>query len=265
MRNLLEELNEDHGLRPPTILGVRGHIFAESISSLGWFMSNQETSFVTIGQRVLATPLKVCFQYRHADVFDRIFHIIRGDISKASRGINLNESQTRSPSIAASQEGLLCRRLAVLCSSLSLVSISSSPMKAEEKKGKEDEGDNGVIGAITSLFDPNETTKTGKVLPKAYVKAAREVVKTLKASLEEDAKDVAKFRRSADAAKEAIREYLNGWQGQKVVVTEESYAALEKAIRSLANFYSKAGPFAPLSEEVKSNILEYLNTADANI
>jgi len=29
-----------------------------SVSSLAWFMSNQETSFVTIGQRVLANPLK---------------------------------------------------------------------------------------------------------------------------------------------------------------------------------------------------------------
>ncbi|KAL0922120.1 hypothetical protein M5K25_006082 [Dendrobium thyrsiflorum] len=54
-------------------------------------MSNQEISFVIIGQKVLATPLKVCFQYRHPNVFDRIFHIIKGDISKASRGINLSE------------------------------------------------------------------------------------------------------------------------------------------------------------------------------
>lgn len=29
-----------------------------SVSSLAWFMSNQETSFVTLGQRVLAKPLK---------------------------------------------------------------------------------------------------------------------------------------------------------------------------------------------------------------
>ncbi|KAG0472359.1 hypothetical protein HPP92_016905 [Vanilla planifolia] len=91
MRNLLEEFNEDHGLRPPTILGVREHIFTGSVSSLGWFMSNQETSFVTIGQRVLANPLKVRFHYGHPDVFDRIFHITRGGISKASRGINLSE------------------------------------------------------------------------------------------------------------------------------------------------------------------------------
>ncbi|KAL6551933.1 Callose synthase 5 [Orobanche gracilis] len=58
MRNLLEEFNEDHGVRPPTILGVREHIFTGSVSSLAWFMSNQETSFVTIGQRVLARTLK---------------------------------------------------------------------------------------------------------------------------------------------------------------------------------------------------------------
>lgn len=27
MRNLLEEFHSDHGLRPPTILGVREHVF----------------------------------------------------------------------------------------------------------------------------------------------------------------------------------------------------------------------------------------------
>ncbi|KAF5199964.1 Callose synthase [Thalictrum thalictroides] len=91
MRNLLEEFNEDHGVRPPSILGVREHIFTGSVSSLAWFMSNQETSFVTLGQRVLADPLKVRFHYGHPDVFDRIFHITRGGISKASRGINLSE------------------------------------------------------------------------------------------------------------------------------------------------------------------------------
>ncbi|KAL9356343.1 hypothetical protein Peur_049596 [Populus x canadensis] len=91
MRNLLEEFNEDHGVLPPTILGVREHIFTGSVSSLAWFMSNQETSFVTIGQRVLARPLKVRFHYGHPDVFDRIFHVTRGGISKASHGINLSE------------------------------------------------------------------------------------------------------------------------------------------------------------------------------
>nr|GFA19644.1 callose synthase 5 [Tanacetum cinerariifolium]GFA19660.1 callose synthase 5 [Tanacetum cinerariifolium] len=58
MRNLLEEFHEDHRVRPPMILGMREHIFTRSVSSLAWFMSNRETSFVNIGQRVLARPLK---------------------------------------------------------------------------------------------------------------------------------------------------------------------------------------------------------------
>nr|QKN22530.1 callose synthase 10 [Urtica dioica subsp. dioica] len=91
MRNLLEEFHTKHGLRPPTILGVREHVFTGSVSSLAWFMSNQETSFVTLGQRVLAYPLKVRMHYGHPDVFDRIFHITRGGISKASRVINISE------------------------------------------------------------------------------------------------------------------------------------------------------------------------------
>ncbi|VFQ94453.1 unnamed protein product [Cuscuta campestris] len=72
VRNLLEEFYCDHGVRPPTILGVREHVFTGSVSSLASFMSNQESSFVTLGQRVLANPLK-------------------GGISKASRVINIIE------------------------------------------------------------------------------------------------------------------------------------------------------------------------------
>ncbi|KAM3740911.1 hypothetical protein ACB098_08G135300 [Castanea mollissima] len=91
MRNLLEEFGSDHGIRPPTILGVREHVFTGSVSSLASFMSNQEGSFVTMGQRVLANPLKIRMHYGHPDVFDRVFHITRGGISKASRVINISE------------------------------------------------------------------------------------------------------------------------------------------------------------------------------
>ncbi|KAK1390765.1 1,3-beta-glucan synthase [Heracleum sosnowskyi] len=92
MRNLLQEFLKKHdGVRYPTILGLREHIFTGSVSSLAWFMSNQETSFVTIGQRLLANPLKVRFHYGHPDVFDRLFHLTRGGVSKASKIINLSE------------------------------------------------------------------------------------------------------------------------------------------------------------------------------
>ncbi|XP_058098220.1 callose synthase 3-like isoform X2 [Magnolia sinica] len=92
MRNLLQEFLKKHdGVRHPSILGLREHIFTGSVSSLAWFMSNQETSFVTIGQRLLANPLKVRFHYGHPDVFDRLFHLTRGGVSKASKVINLSE------------------------------------------------------------------------------------------------------------------------------------------------------------------------------
>jgi len=137
-----------------------------------------------------------------------------------------------------------------------------APVRADDaSNGGEEEG---VLGAIKSIFDPNERTKAGKVLPKAYLKAAREVVRTLRESLEEDdGGDMARFRRNADAARESIREFLGGWRGQQAVAAEESYVALEKAIRSLAEFYSKAGPSAPLPQDVRNKILDDLSTADA--
>ncbi|KAK7272375.1 hypothetical protein RJT34_28919 [Clitoria ternatea] len=91
MRNLLEEYKHHYGIRKPTILGVREHIFTGSVSSLAWFMSAQESSFVTLGQRVLANPLKVRMHYGHPDVFDRFWFITRGGISKASKVINISE------------------------------------------------------------------------------------------------------------------------------------------------------------------------------
>ncbi|XP_025650299.1 callose synthase 3-like isoform X3 [Arachis hypogaea] len=92
MRNLLQEFLKKHdGVQFPSILGLREHVFTESVSSLARFMVNRETSFATIGQRFLANPLKVRFHYGHSDVFDRLFHLTRGGVSKASKVVNLSE------------------------------------------------------------------------------------------------------------------------------------------------------------------------------
>ncbi|XP_074585541.1 photosystem II D1 precursor processing protein PSB27-H2, chloroplastic isoform X2 [Curcuma longa] len=172
--------------------------------------------------------------------------------------------------IQSSQETLLTRRITAISSGTTLVSgliynTLALPIRAEEDSNRndpKDEGDNGAFGTIKSIFDPDEKTKTGKLLPKAYLKDAREVVKTLRESLEEDVKDGSKFRRGADAAKESIRQYLSNWKGRSTVVAEESYAAIEKAIRTLASFYSKEGPFATMTDEVKATILGDLKTAE---
>ena len=102
-----------------------------------------------------------------------------------------------------------------------LVGAAATMVAVSGRARAEEAGGDGVVGAIKSLFDPNEETKAGKVLPKAYLKAAREVVRTLRESLDEDgAGDSAKFRRGADSAKVSIREFLGGWRGQPAVAKE---------------------------------------------
>jgi callose synthase len=91
MRNCLQEFAKREGPLPTTILGLREHIFTGSVSSLANYMASQEHSFVTLGQRVLTRPLRIRLHYGHPDVFDKLFFITRGGVSKASKGINLSE------------------------------------------------------------------------------------------------------------------------------------------------------------------------------
>ncbi|KAL6971545.1 hypothetical protein U1Q18_031226 [Sarracenia purpurea var. burkii] len=195
--------------------------------------------------------------------------VVSNSAEEVSKPASESKLQLRCHIVLPSQVTLSRRRRVLVCGSVSLVTtltfnfgpIPFFARAGDEAKGEVDE-DEGVVGAVKSLFDPNEKTKSGKVLPKAYLKSARVVVKTLRESLKENPKDVSKFRRTADAAKESIREYLISWKGQQTVVNDESYVVLEKAIRALAGFYSKAGPSAPLPGEVKSEILNDLRTAE---
>ncbi|CAH0489309.1 unnamed protein product [Peronospora farinosa] len=91
MRNLLEEFDKGTDDRPYTIVGIPEHIFTGSVSSLANYMALQETSFVTLSQRTLARPLRMRLHYGHPDVFNKLFFMTRGGISKANKGINLSE------------------------------------------------------------------------------------------------------------------------------------------------------------------------------
>ncbi|XP_009591436.1 photosystem II D1 precursor processing protein PSB27-H2, chloroplastic [Nicotiana tomentosiformis] len=183
--------------------------------------------------------------------------------TKKIQGSDEYTLQSKSSGILSSKEEATRRQLLVSpLVTLIAFNCGLTVLPACAKDEEFQDKDEGVAGAIKSLFDPNEKTKSGKVLPKDYLKSAREVVTTLRESVKEDPNDMSKFRRTADAAKESIREYLGGWRGQKSVVNEESYVMLEKAIRSLASFYSKAGPSAPLPEEIKLEILDDLNKAE---
>ncbi|XP_073064100.1 uncharacterized protein [Primulina eburnea] len=187
-------------------------------------------------------------------------------VTSDSMWITLRRRMERTPRNSSNRMQCRCRHM--LASPrrqlvvFALLSLSYEVVPLRARAGSEE---GGLSGALKSLFDPNEKTQSGKVLPKAYLKSAREVLKTLRESLQEDTKDMAKFRRTADAAKESIRGYLSGWRGQNIVSSEESYVMIEKAIRSLANFYSKAGPSAPLPEDVKAEILSNLSAAEQSL
>lgn len=49
-----------------------------SVSSLASFMSNQETSFVTLGQRVLASPLKYV---KTSSSFSKLYFVCHHDVA----------------------------------------------------------------------------------------------------------------------------------------------------------------------------------------
>lgn len=70
---------------------MNGILSAGSVSSTAFFMSEQESAFVTLIQRVMSFPLRIRMHYGHPDCFDRLRAIQTGGPSKASKTINLSE------------------------------------------------------------------------------------------------------------------------------------------------------------------------------
>ena len=91
MPNLLATADRHDPLKHPlTIIGFREHVFTGGVSNLASFMSVQELSFVSLGQRMLAL-FYVRQHYGHPDIFNKVFAMTTGGTAKASKGINLSE------------------------------------------------------------------------------------------------------------------------------------------------------------------------------
>ncbi|KAL3646404.1 Callose synthase 3 [Castilleja foliolosa] len=86
MRNLLQEFLKKHDVGHPSILGLREHIFTGSV------YVEPRDEFCYYWSEIVGQPSKgVRFHYGHPDVFDILFHLTRGGVSKASKVINLSE------------------------------------------------------------------------------------------------------------------------------------------------------------------------------
>lgn len=75
---------------PVAIVGAREHIISENIGVLGDIAAGKEQTFGTLFARTLA-QIGGRLHYGHPDFINAIFMLTRGGISKAQRGLHINE------------------------------------------------------------------------------------------------------------------------------------------------------------------------------
>jgi 1,3-beta-glucan synthase len=75
---------------PVAILGAREYIFSENIGVLGHIAAGKEQTFGTLFARTLA-QIGGKLHYGHPDFLNGIFMTTRGGVSKAQKGLHLNE------------------------------------------------------------------------------------------------------------------------------------------------------------------------------
>ena len=86
MRNLLELFTGDVRL-----IGFREHIISDGNGLVAGFAADSEFVFGTMIQRFMAWPLEVRLHYGHPDVWDAVWCLSSGGISKASKTIHVSE------------------------------------------------------------------------------------------------------------------------------------------------------------------------------
>ncbi|RCI06938.1 1,3-beta-D-glucan synthase [Rhizopus stolonifer] len=102
IRNVLSEFEEIHptndspyadyktGKTPVAIVGAREYIFSENVGVLGDVAAGKEQTFGTLTQRIMAT-IGGRLHYGHPDFLNAIYMTTRGGVSKAQKGLHLNE------------------------------------------------------------------------------------------------------------------------------------------------------------------------------
>ena len=86
MRNLLECFRGN-----VRIVGFREHIFSEAGGAVAGFAAANEFVFGTVVQRFTTWPLRVRFHYGHPDVWDKVWALSSGGVSKASKTLHVSE------------------------------------------------------------------------------------------------------------------------------------------------------------------------------
>lgn len=82
--------NFEQRVHPVAIIGTREYIFSENIGILGDIAAGKEQTFGTLFARTLAR-IEGKLHYGHPDFLNSVFMLTRGGVSKAQRGLHLNE------------------------------------------------------------------------------------------------------------------------------------------------------------------------------
>jgi 1,3-beta-glucan synthase len=76
---------------PVALVGFREWIFSQDSGALASFAAATEFTFGSIIQRVMTWPGGVRYHYGHPDLWNKLFVMTRGGVSKATRGFHISE------------------------------------------------------------------------------------------------------------------------------------------------------------------------------
>ncbi|KAL4451723.1 hypothetical protein ABPG75_007385 [Micractinium tetrahymenae] len=79
------------GDKPVALVGFREWIFSQDSGALASFAASTEFTFGSIVQRVMTWPGSVRFHYGHPDLWNKLFIMTRGGVSKATRAFHISE------------------------------------------------------------------------------------------------------------------------------------------------------------------------------
>ncbi|PSC69540.1 Callose synthase 5 [Micractinium conductrix] len=77
--------------KPVALVGFREWVFSQDSGALAGFAASTEFTFGSIVQRVMTWPGSVRFHYGHPDLWNKLFIMTRGGVSKATRAFHISE------------------------------------------------------------------------------------------------------------------------------------------------------------------------------
>jgi hypothetical protein len=102
-------------------------------------------------------------------------------------------------------------------------------------------------------------------VPRGYRNTVEGLITSVRDALDADDRGAPErdVRRRADPARERVREFVGKWRDSPVVSGTVYHEEVKAAIAELGAFYSKAGPRAAVTRDVRASVLAHLERAEA--